>query len=67
MRATQKQSGFFNVLQSLDCFASLAKTLQQRRSSKRYSRHILIADEEFRVGERASEDEKCIAFFTASQ
>jgi hypothetical protein len=28
---------------------------------------ILIADEEFRVGERASEDEKCIAFFTASQ
>jgi hypothetical protein len=28
---------------------------------------ILIADEDFRVGERASEDEKCIAFFTASQ
>jgi hypothetical protein len=28
---------------------------------------VLIADEEFRVGERASEDEKCNAFFTASQ
>jgi hypothetical protein len=28
---------------------------------------ILVADEDFRVGERASEDEKCIAFFTASQ
>jgi hypothetical protein len=28
---------------------------------------ILVADEEFRVGERGSEDEKCIAFFTASQ
>jgi hypothetical protein len=28
---------------------------------------ILVADEEFRVVERASEDEKCIAFFTASQ
>jgi hypothetical protein len=27
---------------------------------------ILIADEDFRVGERGSEDEKCIAFFTAS-
>jgi hypothetical protein len=32
-----------------------------------YPVNILIADEEFRVGERASEDEKCIAFFTASQ
>jgi hypothetical protein len=29
--------------------------------------YILIAPEEFRVGERGSEDEKCIAFFTASQ
>jgi hypothetical protein len=28
---------------------------------------ILIADEEFRVGERGSEDEKWIAFFIASQ
>jgi hypothetical protein len=28
---------------------------------------ILVADEDFWVGERASEDEKCIAFFTASQ
>jgi hypothetical protein len=30
-------------------------------------KYILVADEEFRVGERGSEDEKRIAFFTASQ
>jgi hypothetical protein len=29
--------------------------------------YILIADEDFRGGERGSEDEKCIAFSTASQ
>jgi hypothetical protein len=29
--------------------------------------YILIADEDFRVSKRASEDEKCNAFFTASQ
>jgi agmatine deiminase len=28
---------------------------------------ILVADEDFRVGERGREDEKCIAFSTASQ
>jgi hypothetical protein len=33
----------------------------------RVDEYILVADEDFRVGERASEDEKCIAFFTVSQ
>jgi hypothetical protein len=37
------------------------------RASGGISDDILVADEEFWVGERGSEDEKCIAFFTASQ